>query len=193
MGDSYLGDALLYLVSTIFSIYILLVVLRFLLQTVRADTHNPISQFLLQATGLPLRLLRRFIPGFGGVDWSCIVLMVALQAIELSLTGLIAFGSSPAFPGLILLSSAELLKLIIYIFMFVIFVQIILSWINPGTYNPVTVLLYQLSEPLLRPARRILPPTHGIDFSPILVFVVLQLSLMLLVRPLADLGRALGA
>ena len=76
--------------------------------------------------------------------------------------------------------------------MFVIFVQIILSWINPGTYNPITVILHQLSEPLLRPARRILPATHGIDFSPILVFVVLQLSLMLLVRPLADLGRALA-
>lgn len=192
MGGSYLGDALLYLVNTIFSLYILLVVLRFLLQTVRADTQNPVSRFLLQATGLPLRLLRRFIPGFAGVDWSCIVLMVGLQAIELSLTSLIAFGSSLAFPGLVLLSGAELLKLVIYIFMFVIFVQIILSWINPGAYNPVTVLLYQLSEPLLRPARRILPPAYGIDFSPILVFIFLQLSLMLLVRPLADLGRVLA-
>ena len=192
MGGSYLGDALLYLVNTIFSIYILLVALRFLLQTVRADTHNPLSQFLLQATGPPLRLLRRLIPGFAGVDWSCIILLLSLQAVELYLTGLIAFGSSPAFPGLVLLSSAELLKLIIYIFMFVIFVQIILSWINPGTYNPITVLLYQLSEPLLRPARRILPPTYGIDFSPILVFIVLQLSLILLVRPLAELGRALA-
>ncbi len=192
MDGSYLGDAMLYLINTIFSIYILLVVLRFLLQMVRADSHNPISQFLLQATNPPLRLLRRFIPGFAGVDWSCIILMVALQAIELSLTSLIAYGSSFAFPGLVVLSCAELLKLIIYVCMFVIFVQIILSWINPGSYNPITVLLYQLSEPLLRPARRLLPPTHGIDFSPILVFIVLQLSLMLLVRPLADLGRALA-
>ena len=192
MGGSYLTDALLFLVSTIFSIYILLVVLRFLLQLVRADSRNPVSQFLLSATGPPLRLLRRFIPGFAGVDWSCIVLMLALQAIELSLTSLLTYGASFAFAGLLLLSSAALLKLIIYIFMFVIFVQIILSWINPGTYNPITVILHQLSEPLLRPARRILPATHGIDFSPILVFVVLQLSLMLLVRPLADLGRALA-
>ena len=192
MGGSYLTDALLFLVSTIFSIYILLVVLRFLLQLVRADSRNPVSQFLLSATGPPLRLLRRFIPRFAGVDWSCIVLMLALQAIELSLTSLLTYGASFAFAGLLLLSSAALLKLIIYIFMFVIFVQIILSWINPGTYNPITVILHQLSEPLLRPARRLLPATHGIDFSPILVFVVLQLSLMLLVRPLADLGRALA-
>ena len=193
MGGSYLTDALLYLINTIFSIYILFVVLRFLLQTVQADSHNPISQFLLQATRPPLRLLRRFIPGHGGIDWSCIILMVMLQAIEFSLTSLIAYGSSFAFIGLLLLSAAELLKLIIHIFMFVIFVQIILSWISPGSYNPITVLLHQLSEPLLRPARRILPSTHGIDFSPILVFIFLQLSLTLLVRPLTDLGRALAA
>ena len=192
MGGSYLTDVLLYLINTIFSLYILLVVLRFMLQTVGADHHNPISQFLLQATNPPLRLLRRVIPGYGRVDWSCIVLMVALQAVEFFLTNLIAFGATFAVIGLLLLSSAELLKLIIYIFMFVILVQVILSWISPGSYNPVTVLLHQLSEPLLRPARRVLPSTHGIDFSPILVFIVLQLSLMLLVRPLADLGRALA-
>ena len=84
MSGSYLTDALLYLVNTIFSIYILFVVLRFLLQTVGADSRNPISQFLLQVTGPPLRLLRRFIPGSGGIDWSCIILMVALQTIEFS-------------------------------------------------------------------------------------------------------------
>lgn len=192
MGVSYLSDAMLFLINTIFSLYILLVVLRFMLQTVRADSRNPVSQFLLAATNPPLRLLRRIIPGYAGVDWSCIILMIALQAVELFLTSLIAFGVTLAFFGLLLLSAAELLKLIIYIFMFVIFVQIILSWINPGAYNPVTALLYQLSEPLLRPARRLLPSTHGIDFSPILVFIFLQLSLMLLVRPLADLGRVLS-
>lgn len=192
MGGSYLTDALLFLVNTLFSIYILLVVLRFLLQTVRADARNPVSQFLLQATGPPLRLLRRVIPGFAGVDWSCIIFMLALQVIEFSLTSLLAYGSSFALAGLVVLSAAELLELMIYILIFVIFVQIILSWINPGAYNPVTALLYQLSEPLLRPARRLLPATQGIDFSPILVFVVLQLSLILLVRPLADLGRALA-
>lgn len=192
MGGSYLSDALLFLINTGFSLYILLVALRYLLQTVRADTHNPISQFLLQATNLPLRLLRRVIPGYAGIDWSCIILMLVLQAVELLLTSLLAFGVSLAFAGLILLSAAELLKLIIYIFMLVILAQIIISWVNPGAYNPATALLYQLSEPLLRPARRLLPPAHGIDFSPILVFVFLQLSLMLLVRPLADLGRALA-
>ena len=192
MESSYLSDAVLYLINTIFSLYILLVALRFLLQMVRADARSPVSQFLLAATNPPLRPLRRIIPGYAGVDWSCIILMLALQAIELFLVSLIGFGVFLALPGLILLSAAELLKLIIYIFMFVIFVQVILSWISPRTYNSVTALVYQLSEPLLQPARRLLPATHGMDFSPILVFILLQLSLMLLVRPLADLGRALA-
>ncbi len=192
MGDSYLGAALLYLISTAFSLYILLVVLRFLLQTVRADSHNPISQFLLVATAPPLRLLRRVIPGVAGIDWSSIVLMVSLKAVELSLASLITYGVSIALAGLIVLSIAEILKLIIYIFMFVIFVQILISWINPGMYNPVTVILYKLSDPLLRPARRLLPPVNGIDFSPVLVLVFLQLLLILLVRPLTDLARTLA-
>ncbi len=193
MGNSYLSDALLYLVNTVFALYILLVTLRFLLQTFRADARNPLSQFLLRATNPPLRLLRRFLPGYGGVDWSCLTLMVALQAAKVSLAGLLAYGVFFAPLGLLLLSVAELMRLIIYIFMFVIFFQIILSWVNPGAYNPLTVLLHQLSEPLLRPARRLLPSVQGVDFSPILVFVLLQLSLILLVRPLADLGHALAA
>ncbi|MCY4154456.1 MAG: YggT family protein [Gammaproteobacteria bacterium] len=192
MANSYLSDALLYLVNTVFALYILLVTLRFLLQTVRADARNPLSQFLLRATDPPLRLLRRVAPGFGGVDWSCIILMVALQSIKLFLAGVLAYGTFLAPSGLLLLSVAELMRLIIYIFMFVIFLQIILSWVNPGAYNPMTVLLHQLSEPLLGPARRLLPAVQGIDLSPILVFVFLQLSLILLVRPLADLGRALA-
>ena len=193
MGNSYLSDALLYLVNTIFALYILLVTLRFLLQTVGADSRNPISQFLLQVTNPPLRLLRRLVPAHGGLDWSCITLMVVLQAVELFLASLISFGTYIALAGLLVLSVAELLELILYIFMFVIFVQVILSWINPGAYHPITVLMHQLSEPLLRPARRVLPAVQGIDFSPILVFIFLQLSLMLLVRPLADLGRVLAA
>ena len=192
MGSSYLTDAVLYLISAVFSIYILLVVLRFLLQTVRADSRNPISRFLLTATNPPLRLLRRVIPGFAGIDWSTIVLMVSLQAIELTITSLITYGAFISFASLIVLSIAELLTSIIYIFIFVIFVHVLLSWINPGSYNPITVLLYELSESLLRPARRLLPPIHGIDLSPILVFVFLQLSLILLVRPLTDLARVLA-
>ena len=81
--------------------------------------------------------------------------MVMLQAIEFSLTSLITYGASFAFIGLLLLSAAELLKLIIHIFMFVIFVQIILSWISLAHTTRLRFVLHQLSEPLLRPARRI--------------------------------------
>jgi len=191
MTGSYFKEALLYLIHTVFFIYLLFVVLRFLLQTVRADSYNPLSQFLLTITNPPLRPLRRIIPGVAGIDWASIVLMLSLKAIELTLINLIAYGALIPFVALMIFSIAALLTLVIYIFMFVIFVQILISWINPGLYNPVTVLLYKLSEPFLRPARRFIPPLHGLDFSPVLVFIFLQLSLILLVRPLADLAKSL--
>ncbi len=191
MTPPYLKEALLYLINTIFFIYILFVVLRFLLQMVRADPYNPISQFLLTITNPPLRPLRRIIPGFANIDWAAIVLMLTLKAVELTLVDLITYGSLISFVALMLFSAAELLALIIHIFMFVIFVQIIISWLSPGLYHPVTVILYKLSEPLLRPARRCMPAINGLDFSPLLVFIFLQLSLILLVRPLSDLARSL--
>ena len=191
MTAPYLKEALLYLINAIFFIYILFVVLRFLLQVVRADPYNPISQFLLTITNPPLRPLRRIIPGFANIDWAAIVLMLALKAVELTLVDLITYGSLISFVALMLFSAADLLALIIHIFMFVIFVQIIISWLSPGLYHPVTVILYKLSEPLLRPARRYIPAINGLDFSPLLVFIFLQLSLILLVRPLSDLARSL--
>lgn len=192
MNNSYLADALLFLVNTLFSIYILLVVLRFLLQTVRADSRNPVSQFLLTATNPPLRLLRRFIPRLGGIDWPCIALAVLLKAVESALVGLLVSGAFIALGGLLVLSIAALLKLVVHIFIFVILAQVIISWVSPGSYNPIIVMLHDLSAPLLRPVRRILPPVQGFDFSPLLALVLLQLSQILLVRPLFDLGRTLA-
>lgn len=192
MSNSYLSEALLYLVNTFFSIYILLVVLRFLLQTVGADAHNPVSQFLLAATNPPLRSLRRVIPRLGGIDWPCIVLAVLLKVVENVLAGLLVSGAFIALGGLLVLSIAALLRLVIHVFMFVILAQVIISWLSPGSYNPVIVMLHDLAAPLLRPVRRILPPAHGFDFSPVLALVLLQLSQILLVRPLFDLGRTLA-
>ncbi|MFQ5659467.1 MAG: YggT family protein [Gammaproteobacteria bacterium] len=184
MSGSYLSEAGVFLITTLFDLYILAVVLRFLLQCVRADFYNPISQFLITVSNPPLRLLRRWIPGFGGIDWPSVVLILALQALELTLVGLIGSGRLLALPGLIVLSIASLLKLIIYIFFIAIFIQVIISWVSPGAYNPVTVLLFQLTDPLMRPARRILPPISGLDLSPMLVLIGLQLMIILLVKPL---------
>lgn len=191
MGGSYAGNAGIFLIQTLFGLYIGAIMLRFLLAVARADFYNPVSQFLVKVTNPPLIPLRRIIPSAMGVDLAAIVLMLILQAVELILIGAISgFGFQPV--ALAVFSVAELLSLLIKIYFFTILIQVVLSWVSPGVYNPVVGLLYSINEPLLGRARRILPPIHGFDLSPILVMIVLQLLNILLVAPIRDIGQALS-
>jgi len=187
MGNPYASDAATLLIQTLFGLYILVVLLRFLLQLVRADFYNPISQFIVKATQPAIGPMRRIIPGFSGVDLASLVLMFGLQCIKIWLL-LGIHGKPPTAPGIAILAVAELLKLTIYLFFFSIIVQVVLSWLNPHAQNPITVLIFRLNEPMLRPARRLLPPFSGIDLSPLLVLVALQLALILIVRPIRDMA-----
>lgn len=190
MGGSYVGNAATFLIQTVFGLYILIVMLRFLLQWARADFYNPISQFIVKATQPPLKPLRKFIPGIGGLDMAALIFMLVLKFVELWLvTGLL--GMSPQIGGLAILSIAELLGLLINVFIFSILIQVIISWVNPGMHNPVMGLLHSLTEPLLAPARRVIPPISGLDLSPIIVIVCLQLASMLAVAPIRDLARSM--
>ena len=192
MGGGHIAEAIGFLISTLFGLYLIAVALRFLLQYVRADFYNPISQFVIALTNPPLRPLRRLIPGFRGIDWPCLVLLLVLKMIELGLLGLVYAGRFLAPTGLLVLSIAELLNLVTYIFIVAVLIQIVLSWVNPDVYNPVTVILHRLTDPLLRPARRLVPPVGGLDFSPVMVLVALQLFVILVIRPLSDFGRTLA-
>lgn len=191
MGGNYFGNAGTFLVSTVFGLYILLVLLRFLFQLVRADFYNPISQAVVKATNPPLRPLRRVIKGVGGIDMASVLLMVVLKMIELSLVGAIQ-GVEMSVIGLLVLTLAALLQLTLHVFLFAVLIQVILSWVAPHAYNPVSSLLLSLTEPLLRPARRLIPTVGGLDFSPILVLIALQLTSMLIIAPLRDLGATLA-
>lgn len=191
-AGSYLANAGEFLISLIFEFYLIAVILRFLLQLVRADFYNPLSQFLITITNPVLRYLRRWIPGYAGIDWPSILLMFVLQAVELFLLALLKPVGLPAVPGLLLLTVAHLLKIVIWIYVIVILLQAITSWINPGAYSPVTVVMYQLTDPLLRPCRRIIRPAGGLDFSPLIALIILQLLLMLLIAPMQDLGNILA-
>jgi len=190
--NPYLANAGEYIITLIFQLYILAVMLRFLLQLARADFYNPISQFLITVTNPVLRYLRRWIPGYAGIDWPSIIFMLFLQIIELGLIALLKTGALPAIAGLILLSLTYLLKMIIWIYIVVIILQALTSWVNPGAYSPVTVLMYQLTDPLLQPVRRIIPPAGGLDWSPFIVLIGLNLLLILLIAPLQDYGNILA-
>ena len=191
-ANPYLANAGEYIITLVFELYILAVMLRFLLQLVRADFYNPISQFLITVTNPVLRYLRRRIPGYAGIDWPSIILMLVLQLIALSLIALLKTGALPAIPGLVLLALTHLLKMIIWIYIVVIVLQALTSWVNPGAYSPVTILMYQLTDPLLRPVRRVIPPAGGLDWSPFIVLIGLNLLLIVLVAPLQDYGNILA-
>jgi YggT family protein len=188
---TYFNQAGLYLIQLVFGFYILLVLLRLLFQLVRASFYNPISQFIVTFTQPPLQFLRRFIPGLFGIDMAAVVLLLALQILEIYMIAWFQ-GASPAVGGVVVLAVAQLIEFTVYVFIVAIFIRIILSWVNPyGTRHPVGDLLYSLTEPLLAPARRLIPPIGGLDLSPIAVFVLLQLTLILIVRPLRDFGGGL--
>lgn len=184
MGVSAMGSSLIFVVQVLFGIYILLVMLRFLLQWVKADFYNPISQVVMKATQPVLRPLRRFIPPLGGLDTSSIVLMLALQMLEFWLVTRIA-GVPAGIGGLTLVAIARLLELMIYVFMFSIIILVVLSWVQPRSYNPAIGVLNSLSAPIMRPARQLIPPMGGLDLSPIVVFLALGVALRLIVYPLA--------
>jgi YggT family protein len=190
MGN-YAGNAGVFLIQTLFGLYLVAVMLRFVLQLSRADFYNPVSQFLVKVINPPLKPLRRMIPGFLGVDFAAIVLMVILQTVELFLVGLVQ-GFTIAPLGMIFLVIGELIKLLFNVYFFTILIQVILSWVNPGGHNPAVALLHSINEPVLGRARRMLPPLHGFDLSPILVMLVLQLLTILVVAPITDLGRNLA-
>lgn len=195
----YLSQAFVYLIQVLFNLYILAIMLRFLLQVTRADFYNPISQFLVKVTNPPVILLRKIIPGLWGIDLASVLLLMVLQTLEIFLIGK-PVGSSMV-PGLIhgatihpgalaILALADLISLVLYVFLITTFVRIIISWINPhGGHNPAMGLITSLSEPVMAPARRYVPPISGMDLSPIAVFIVLQLLLILLVQPLRDIAK----
>jgi len=183
---SYLGQPLVFLIDTLFGLYIIAVMVRFILQLVRADFYNPISQFLVQITQPALRPLRRIIPGVAGVDVSSVVLMVVLQAAALSLMLLVMHGSvNPLY--VLARTPIELISLVFTVYIVAIIVMAVISWINPGHYNPAQTLLYAMTEPLLRPFRQFIPLVGGVDLSPLAAIIVLEVLKMLLMRPLNNI------
>ena len=171
--------AVVFLIQTLFGFYILAVMLRFLLQWVRADFYNPLVQFLVRITNPPLLPLRRIVPGYRGLDLAAVVLALVLQLIEVTLLNALSI-QPVGVGGLLMLAILELIKLLINIYLWGVIIQAVLSWFNPDPYHPAARVLAQLTAPVLRPARRLLPPISGVDLSPMLVVVALIFISLLL-------------
>ncbi|MCG6941899.1 MAG: YggT family protein [Thiohalocapsa sp.] len=186
MTEAYFTNPLIFLIKTLFGLYITLVVIRFLLQWARADFYNPISQFVVKLTSPVLRPLRKVIPGFRGLDIASLVLAWLLQALELMLLAML-FGLGLRPLAALAWAIPALFGLVISIFLFAILIRVILSWVSPDPYNPAIDLLNRLTDPILVPAQRLLPPISGIDLSPMVAMVGLVLLQMLLLPPLRAL------
>lgn len=195
MGSGYLTSPLLLIINTVIDLYLLLVMLRFILQMLRADFYNPVSQFVLRATAPPLKPLRRIIPGIAGQDMSalvlCFLILIAkyfiLRGLGVGVTDIanyLAPIGSVSFIGMAIIALADLLALFINIFLFAVIIQAILSWVNPGNYNPAIGLINSVSNPVMRPIQRFIPPLGGIDLSPLFATLFLMVVKMLLVPPI---------
>ena len=190
MDSSYLTNPLVFLVQVLFGLYLLIVLLRFLLQLVKADFYNPISQFIVKATAPVLKPFRSFIPGFWGLDLSSLALAWVVKFLELLLVSVITGKALLLYPAL--LAIPEILALVINIFLFSILIIVIISWVAPGGYNPAISLLHSLTEPVLKPARKIVPNMGGLDLSPMVAMIALVLLEMLLIPPLVHLAKTLS-
>ena len=184
--NGYVLSFLLFVVGIIFGILIFSVLLRLILQIVRADFYNPISQFMVRMTNPLLLPLRRVIPGFFGIDMAAVVLLVIFESLDILITnflqgyGLSILSFLSVLLGMIIQHTAQL-------FFFAIIILVVISWLNPSAnYHPIGKLVSQITEPLLRPARRILPPLNGIDLSPILVIIFLAAIMFLVAAPLIN-------
>jgi YggT family protein len=160
--------------DTISSLYLMIILMRFILQLSRADFYNPISQFIVKATNPLLIPLRRIIPSMGGIDTASIALAILFQALVLVLKMLVVSGgvANPVF--LMALSLVMVLDVLLKIYFWALIIMIVGSWVAPGSGNPALVLINQIVEPLMKPFRKMLPDMGGLDLSPILVFLVIQ-------------------
>ena len=132
MGGNYLVQAIVFLIELFFGLYVLAVLLRYLLARVRADFYNPLSQFIVKVTNPPIKPLRKLIPGYFGIDWPSLILLFLVQLLEIVLVALVTTGRIPAPMGLLVLTIAHLLKTVIYFYLFIVIIQVVISWVNPG-------------------------------------------------------------
>ncbi|KAA0988314.1 YggT family protein [Pseudomonas sp. ANT_J12] len=180
-----LNTAAVYVLQTLGSLYLLIVLLRFVLQLVRANFYNPLCQFAVKATQPLLKPLRRIIPSMFGLDMSSLVLAILVQLALMALTLLLTYGTTGNPLQLFIWSLIGVTALFLKIFFFALIISVILSWVAPASHNPGAELVNQICEPALAPFRKILPNLGGLDISPILAFMVLKLLDMLVINNLA--------
>ena len=177
--NSSLSTAALYLVNTLFDLYLFALAFRLILAFERANYFNPITRFIITITQPIVGFLRKIFPTLGGIELSTLFFMIILEIIKYLLISLIMLGAIANPAMLVILALTDGLKLFLNIFFFAILIQAILSWVQMAP-SPVTQVLNQLSAPIMRPLRAIIPSVGGFDITPIPALIILQLLIILI-------------
>lgn len=172
------------LVSTLGTLFMMAVLLRFLLQISRADFYNPITQMVVRVTDPGVQLFRRFIPGFKGVDFATLVFALLVQCTLICVLILIAGFDLPGVGLVLTWAIGGMINFILDIYFWALLVSIVSSFIAPFSEHPALVLVRQLTEPIMAPFRRLLPSMGGLDLSPIFVFLTIQILKIVIVAPM---------
>lgn len=179
---SNIDNAGLFLVNTLFSLYAYTLILRILLQWVRADFYNPMAQFVWKVTNPPTQILRQLVPRYRQLDIPALVVLVAVVLLNI-LVDLMIIGSGASLVTILGITILKMLTLTINLLTITILVQAVMSWFGASMHSPASSLLFSVNEPMLRPVRRILPPVGGLDLSPLVVILVLQVLIRLIPLP----------
>lgn len=175
-----LQQALVYVLETLVSLFALAALTRFYAQAFRASFRNPIAEFTLALTDWAVKPLRRVVPSIGGLDTASFLVawltLIILWGVILTIMGAASLVNPLFWPVLAILALVKLIKLSIYLLIAVIVVQAVLSWVSP--YHPVRPFFDTLSKPFLRPFQRVVPLVGGVDLSPLLLIIILQVLLM---------------
>lgn len=186
------SNAGVFLIQSIFDLYIFILLLRVILQWVNTDSHNPLFVLVAKLTNPPLRPICRLIPSLHGIDLAAILLLLGLEMLKIAFLVWLQINTAPHLIGLVVLGFAELLNQLINIFFYAVIALTILSWISPLAHGPLVEILVRISEPLIKPIRGILPSISGLDFSPLILIIGLKLLTIFLVQPLAQIGTGLA-
>lgn len=168
-----MAEVLYYATSFILQVIAFLFVVRFLLQACRADFYNPISQGIVKATDVVLKPVRMVLPGYRNLDFAALLAALIVEVVMILALGAIADRPTGTAVQIATSGVLQMVLLGLFIIKWSILIVIIASFLAPGNYHPALALLQQLTEPVLAPARKLLPPMGGLDFSPILVFLIL--------------------
>ena len=172
-------NATYFLISTLFDLYLMVVLLRLWLQLARADFYNPFSQFIVKATHPIVGPMRRVLPAIGSLDTATLVLALLIGILKITVLSLM-FGNGVINPVAIAISGVlVVVKEIFSLLFWVLIIRALLSWVSQG-YNPIEMVLQQLTEPFLAPIRKILPPLGGLDLSVLVALIALQFIQLLL-------------